>query len=217
MESLNKSLEKIELISHISESAISELIFFFESTESEIRFRALEKLSDLFYNEDLPNYILSKIHLALEDDDELVRCEALEIFERHTSNIKYEDVLPLLSDDSSIVRSQAAIVLSKTGDQRAIAELNERLVKSGDLEKVSIYYSLYRLGNADTLNSILSLLESDDYLARCASANLLPDCATTFNYRKIISKLELAYKNERTVAALSSIKNSLEFLKNNPL
>jgi len=197
----------------LSLTMLDDLLQWCSHKDSEVRYRANEKLIEIFSEKDVPANVLQCIRKGLHDRDEFVRCTCLEFLEDHVSLARYDAVAPFLLDKDGIVRGEAAIVLGKIGDKRAVSDIMAAIGKSTDAEKVPLYFGLYLLGVQTALSGLIQLLRSREYIARCAAANILPLCAKDKTKIRIINALSRAMEIENTKAAKSSLVKALEKLR----
>jgi HEAT repeat protein len=172
----------------------------------DVRIEALEALSDCAFDLDLEALVRKAIH----DRDELVRVTAIEIAGDHAlKSLEAEIIRRLKSDRSWLVRSAAAVAL---GDMFAVEVrkiLSDRIHLAGEEERVGLYYALVKLGGRKYLIPFSQGLGHNLYRIRCATANLIPGMVNKQNRRFLIRLLREALDREETVAARSSLKNTL--------
>lgn len=202
-------LEKMESIEEQSNQSLQLLLSAMIHSDSEVRFRALEKVGELFADQALPDTFLSAVRSAMKDEDELVRSTALEVLQEHPSAVTGIEVLPYLKDGSSLVRGEAAILLGEMQEKTAANYIRESLKIAEDPEKVAMYFGLFLLGTDESLPGLISSLKSPNYIARCAAANLLTACVSVENSAEIIKALEEAASVETSKAAAGSINEAL--------
>ncbi|MDR2688379.1 MAG: HEAT repeat domain-containing protein [Azoarcus sp.] len=179
------------------------------------RIRALERLEFVSCGKELRAELCLYLRTALTDENELVRCNALEALGNHPYCIDTEEIVAILSgDQSSLVRGEAADLLGIRGDRSAESSILQAIAIADDeAEQASMYFALCLFQNPLGLDGLLRLLKSTHYLPRCAAANLLPRCTSAANREVVLSALTNALAEECTVAARSSISNALAEIK----
>lgn len=117
----------------------------------------------------------------------------------------------LISDESFIVQSYAALALAEIGNKAAVVWIKEVLPEAvGGEEYFFLCAALYHLGEKDYLNNVFDGLCNPFYRSRCASAHLLADYCTDDSTRDLIlSHLSAALEVETTIAAKSSIQGAI--------
>jgi HEAT repeat protein len=101
------------------------------------------------------------------------------------------------------------------GDKTELAFIKKRLEKENDERaKVGLYYAAYLLGQHDYLENLISLLQNENYIIRCAAANTLAELSFSKpDAILVLQSLSKALKKETTIAAKSSIKTSIKAIK----
>jgi hypothetical protein len=187
------------------------LISCTQHEDSEVRFRSLERLAELFSEvESPPDAVLNSARAGLLDADELVRCAALEFFENHAQHGDANQLRACLRDASELVSGQAALTLANIGCTAAIDDIRAAAASSDSaVEKAPMFAALAILGVPGARRLLAGLLSSDFYQFRCAAANLLSRSTDAQENLETVSALRLALNAETTVAARSSIEDAL--------
>jgi HEAT repeat protein len=209
----DEMLEALEKIESRTESTLKFVLDAVNHDDAEVRFRAVEKIGEIFEDTELPDSFVAAIKLAMKDADELVRSTSLEVMQCYPAAVSMADVLPYLLDESSLVRGEAAILLGEIQNEGAIGPIHAAIKTAQDPEKAAMYFGLFLLADNGALEGLISLLKSPDYLARCAAANLLPCCASAVNEETIKTALESAATQESSRATASAIREALEELR----
>lgn len=205
---INNKLDVIAQLSKKIEDCIDQLLGFCDDDNEEVRYRAIETLGII------KNCETEKIvYRSIEDTDELVRSTALEILGSWEDKKAEDKIGPFLKDSSSLVRSAAVISLAQIGSVKYVDEIIERLKTAESEDKVSLYYYLCRSGRNEYIPLFLNGLFDEFYRIRCATANLLIDLVDETNLEFMLNFLKLVLKKETTIAAKSSIKNTIDDLK----
>lgn len=174
-----------------------------------VRCAALNALSNLYAVDSLP-----KIIKCLNDKDELVRINAVECLGRFKNKTAIKVLIGKINDKSELVRSSIGSALGKIGDRRAKLPIKQRILKEkNELAKVGLFEGLYLLGDKSYLDKLIGLLASPDYHVRCSVAHILSYIVDSKNKNKIKNTLNKTLSKETTIAAMSSIINSLREIK----
>lgn len=199
-------------VSKSKDGAIAIFIGKLADSDNEVRMTAAESLGNLLTGKKSPPRLIR----SLQDPDELVRIEVCESL----GAIGDRKALPALwrkmSDPSPLVRSYAAGAIGELGNNRDAAKLRKYLgLETSDTSRVGIYQALYRLGEHDVAEDVLSLLsKSRDYRVRCAAAGILSEIiADKSNASIILSALRKALRKEPTIAARSAIRAGIKRIK----
>ncbi|MBL8150738.1 MAG: HEAT repeat domain-containing protein [Blastocatellia bacterium] len=176
-----------------------------------VRMMAVRSLGYILIGRDCPHVLID----MLNDPDELVRieaCEALEsIGDKKVINALWEKIH---KDESFLVKRYAAIALGNLGDKEEIKKLRAitKTEKSVSV-RVGLYYALYKLGETDVLSNLVDLLKNKDYRTRCAVSNALAEiCKSPPDSKVAYQALQEALRNERTIAAKSTIESCIKRL-----
>lgn len=188
-----------------------DLLPMLKDSDSEVRMLAIESIGKLADGKLYADNIVE----SLKDKSELVRIAAAEILGELGSPIVLDNLKVALNDKSELVRSYAAEAIGSIGQQESIETLEAYLLnEDNENAKVGFYVGLYKLNKKDVLEKLLSLFESKDYRVRCATANSLSILnLTSSEISQVISVLKQALDKEKTVAARSSIENTLTYLQ----
>ena len=205
-------LSSIEALSSFVEfpKAKLTLIELTEDRDIEYRYTALEALRD-FSGDDVEKAIEKR----LNDNNEIVRITAIEALGYRKAEKSIISLIKLLEDKKELVRRYAAIILGEIGDAELIPTLKFKLDKERrNTVRLGYYIALYSLGEENYLKDILKLLKNKSYRIRCATANELKIIVNTRNYKTIIENLNSALERENTIAAKSSILDTLSVILN---
>ena len=154
------------------------------------------------------------VELLSRSRDSLVRTSVVESLGEIGGGRAFSALAEALNDRSWMVRGYAAQALAETGGQRAVpALLRRRDVEKSSWVKLLLYAALYRLGESNYLPSILGMFRSRRYHVRCATANILAEIVDEKNGDQILATLRTALRKESTVAARSSIRNALRYVR----
>jgi HEAT repeat protein len=201
-------LTAIEVLGELpkSEKIKQKLLQLAENTDEEVRYYALESLKG-YTGKDILNCVAKKV----DDSDDLVRISAVETL----GNLGYKEgidfLFKALLDSDEIVRSYAAESLGKIGTIDLIPDLEKLLQdEKSSISKLGFYLALYHLGVKKYLHLILKLLNDPSYRVRCAVANSLGILTDKDNINHIKENLLFALKQEKTVAARTSLRRALE-------
>ncbi|MDD2815233.1 MAG: HEAT repeat domain-containing protein [Thiotrichaceae bacterium] len=206
-EEIYNKLTEIELIEDSATPNVNRLLELSKDEDDEIRYRAFE----LLICHQLPE-VKQQVLIGLNDSEELVRVACLEILGYWEEEDCLEQIRQLLiSDESFIVQSYAALALAEIGNKTAVAWIKEVLPDAvGGEEYFFLSAALYHLGEKNYLNNVFDGLRDPFYRSRCASANLLADYCTDDSTRALIlSHLSAALEVETTIAAESSIQGAI--------
>jgi HEAT repeat protein len=203
-----KVLERIEKINEEIKKSTNELIGLSLEKNPETRIMAIEALQYLKTDE-----VEDRVFSGLNDKNELVRVTCLETIEYWGLGLYSERILNALDDKSDLVRGKAAIALATIKERRVINILKDRLNNVNDEERQRYLYSLCRLGENEFFNSFLNGLFNDFYRIRCSTANLVLGLVNEENRSFVLNILKAVEKNEKTEAALSSIKSTILMLE----
>ena len=195
-----------------TKAAIAPLISKLEDSDSEVRMIAASGLGDLLQGKSSPPELVRK----LQDPDELVRIETAESLGAIGDTNALPDLWKALEDSSSLVRSYVAGAIGELGTRKDIARLEDRLrEEKSDTARVGYYQALYKLGKDEALDQLMRMLsQSNDYRVRCAVAKILCDIVDDKNSAlNIYTALQKALRLEPTTAAKSSIRSSIQSIK----
>jgi len=216
-----KELEEIEEMRPDDRGALLRILTFSRHRDEEVRMCAIEKLYE-FPEESVRHRVID----ALNDDEFLVRTNALEIIGDwgHASDL--DMVLPFFDDESEIVRFAAIEAVGNLG----VAKIAPRLVRligtSTEGECVRIHSALRKLDISDNwpLSQLLGLLESSKPNVRAAVVNSINDdlhieCELTLveqHLRKALAIEDVAHVKTHihdalTYVASQDIMNQAEF------
>jgi HEAT repeat protein len=173
--------------------------------------RVTESLGILLEGKESPPALVQ----MLQDPDSVVRIEAVEALD----NIGDKNALPALRnkliDRSPLVRGYAALAVARLGGLDESSKLEQLLRKERNaFTKACLLEALYSLGNPDVLTKLLFLLSHKNYRVRCAIANILG--GLTYNPEKrnlVLKHLKASFRDEQTIAARSSLRNSIMALR----
>lgn len=116
-----------------------------------------------------------------EDQDSLVRIEAIDSLSEHISVDSYAVLCShFKSDDDELVRAYAAFGIALVGriisPANAVALLlDAERTESSALIRVGIYEGLYILGVEDTLEKLFEQFQSNDYHVQCFTIRALAE------------------------------------------
>jgi HEAT repeat protein len=209
-------LSEIEELGAVSgEKGLEFLIACSSHEDSEVRFRAMERMSEFLYgSENLAEIIRNVMQKGLRDSDELVRCAALEFFQDFEDMGRTEDVCRMLGDPSSLVRGQAALTLASMKDVTAVPHIERAVLQAEDVEKAPMLAALIDMGSSSARGDLLDLLRSPSYQARCAAANLLSESSVDSENNEMIATLRQCLRREASGAVISSMNDALNRLTN---
>lgn len=196
----------------------------FESGQSPFRFLSREAVWQLVSSEDEDIRIQLAKALAfadpsdnaapvlcclLEDLSCFVRVEAADSLSAFPNPISFEALCGAFSDRDELVRAYAifgaAMVGSRIDPEKAVAVLREADVPNeSDRVRVSLYGGLYALGQQAYWQQLVSLLDAEDYLVRCAVLNTFGSIVNTDNADKIHSVLENLAMDDACAAVKSA-------------
>jgi len=176
----------------------------------DVRLNALEALAGCTLD------LEPHVRRGMRDRHELVRVTALELAgEFELTKLEPELVKRFKTDRSRLARSAAAVALGEMGCVGARRVLEAKISDSDDWVRVGIYYALVRLGVRKYLTSFMKGLRHDNYLVRCATANLALLVVDNKTRAPIVRLLKDALKRETTVAARSSFETVLKEISKN--
>lgn len=201
--------DELEALSSTKLGDRRKLARFLEHSEDTVRLFALEKLAEK--NDALLTQALSR---SFGDSYAVVRMEALEWLMEYGIGPFEKEVVAALSDKNLHVRARAASLLGRLLDPR-MRELVRSFAKHARAQaKIAAEAALYESeGTASRLDAVIRHLKAKDYRVRCFAANTLSDLANDSNRQYIVAALENALQHETTVAAGSTMKNVLAFVK----
>lgn len=210
----DEQLDLIDSIDEFDESKRSMLLDLIKGKDSEVRLRAIEKISLFPAHED----IISCIRDRLNDNDELIRLACLEAIENYLDTDSLPWVRQALDDVDWMVRGEAAIALSKLDASDAEEVAQAKFDTCHNTEELVKYAIAMFISNKLKLSIVLNLYPSLEYRAKCATANLLAD--TIYSKWKddkktvdrVIDFLKMELSTEQSTAVLSSIKNAIDDL-----
>lgn len=212
----DKALDELSLINckkKLDKNDLDKIIICSKSSDDEVRAYAAELLVN--FNSESSKKALLKL---ATDTDSLVRvnaCDSLCVF----SDIEVLKFLLQIavSDEDELVRAYA--VLSTTDILLSLDEKlrNEghkqlaKLLKSERSNKVrlAIFSGLYQLGEMTYLCRIFEYLQSDEYIIRCFTLNILDNICNKDNYKDIINAILKIQKNEESKSVLNKIESVL--------
>jgi len=142
----------------------------------------------------IPNLSKSKARILgrerLEDSNIWVKSTALDLLADLNDTESIDAIKPLLKAPDRMVRLAAAYTLVRLGDDQYSSELT-RAVKGGDtIHRFQAITYLGKIGDADSLRLLKSLLESDEEQVLSASLKSLGDQANMELFRPL-AKLSL--------------------------
>ncbi|HEX2953144.1 MAG TPA: HEAT repeat domain-containing protein [Bacillota bacterium] len=211
--------KKIGLIKSISQrpdeypNSIQIMEILSKDNDDEIRWTVAEALME--FDDIHAEQILNSLVI---DENETVRvcaCESLR-YGRTKETIRLLKER-LIIDKSSLVRGYAALSLAdivredpSLPDFELVPFLKERINKEKNAGvKISIYKSLYNLGEREYLDLLLHEINNREYRNRCAVVNLVSDSISEENKKKVLPFLKQRLKIEKTVAVKSIIEEVL--------
>jgi HEAT repeat protein len=167
-----------------------------------VRYEAVECLGDFHEGEGIA---ATWLYPLLHDLDMLTRVETIEALERIEDTSATHLIEPMLRDGEYLVRAYAACALSELGGPEYLDPVR-RAAKIETEEKARPFFAnaLFQFGDQEQFSILLKLLSSDDYSARCASANALDDLPLTLEQMQIalkaVSRAErkFLYRADRT-------------------
>lgn len=203
---LNNKLLEIENISNNLLKLRDTLINYSCDKEKLIRSDSIDVLNKLvsFDVETLLNNLLSYT-------DDLTKISTIELISTINNKKYLKNIIKLLKDKDPLVRAYVYESIGNMQAKKYLPILLKKLKKvKTDIEKVRIFYSLIKLGEDNYFSNLESLLYSNDYEARSATANFLFILLTKENKKHILKKLKKALKKEKMI----SVKNTLELVIN---
>ena len=206
----NAYLSKISLFSILSTEEVYRIS---QSENPEIRCWVAKALSL-----DDDNAIACSILCFLSNDDDfLVRIEAVDSLSNFIHHQAYQCLLSAASDSDELVRAYAAYGIACVGKYVAYSDARSFLNKMLEYEKkarvrVGVLEALYILGEQTRLLELLDLFESDNYLVRCSVIHALCDIANCSNCKIITSFVENIDLEVESAAVKSAIKQFCEFV-----
>lgn len=205
----NKLSEIEDLAKSPSMKNVSRLLELSYDTDEEVRFRSIEA----FVGYTPTSTMLERIRKGVFDSDELVRTTCIELIGDWQDCDSLELLYSALSDDIEIVRSAAITSLGQLGQQDTVRILEEKFSKLEGTEKASAVMALYSLGKQEYFDELLALFDDNNYITRCAAANLICRFVRNEDKGKAIRKMRNALLQEETKAASSSIANAIRLLE----
>ena len=203
----NSKLKKIKDLKQDILNVKSTLLQYADDKEQLIRSKALETLST-FYDGDIDRKILSR----LNDKDSLVKVSALEAISlpRNIENV-FNKIAKLLKDKDWLVQAYAINALADNNAKKYHIKIKKLLkTDKNDEVLVRIYYALVIFGEKKYFIKLLKMLKHKNYTVRCATASFLYYLENDSNHKQIIRKLKKALNSEKTKAAKSCIKGTLQ-------
>lgn len=155
---------------------------------------------------------------GLNDNDELVRITAAEIFLDFLPVEKKEFTLlsNSLDDPDPVVRRTVAEVFGYAGDRSYISLLNDKFACDKTCQaRLGIAFALYKLGDENHLHFVLDALKSLDYHDRCVAARILKDLFFCSENNHVLEALKNALVNEKTIAGKDAISAAVTALTEN--
>jgi HEAT repeat protein len=210
------ALDTVEKIDVLNERSVALLELLCEHVDAEVRFRAIEKIVFLTENIFSVTKFITLVNECLKDSDELVRCTALEFFENHPEVASLDVCIAMLDDSDPLVRTEAARVIGNIKNRDAIPALSRAIQSAEEYEKVSLNFALFQIEPSFGIEPILQLLDSTDYRARVASANLLPVFAGTANAKLVVKRLKLSLLGDDSRASILAKSAAFEELTSKP-
>lgn len=201
----------VETLARIGDiSVLKHLLRALRSDHPETQMRAAEALGKYAVDEAIDGLV----DMLTSASDDLARIAAIQSLGQLGARRAASALELLLDADDNLVRGYSALALSDIGVAEYIHPIQRKLEREEcEHTRLLLEVSLFRLGQESRLEPVLSHLESDDYLVRCATANFLTQMACVESSNIILDHLLAASEREDTVAALSSIKNALEEVK----
>ena len=184
------------------------------NNHSEVRMRAIELVDRISRS-----IAIKLLNVLSNDSDPLVRTSVMEKAVELLNNnnaILHSIFVRGMKDADANVRSYAALGLGESHQIAGLNQLHKSLIieRSGSV-KLSIYYSLYILGQNEYIQYVIKYLQSRRYTNRCAAANLLKDVHDA-DRAIVIMALKSRLQVENTIAVKSSINNALTQLSKHP-
>lgn len=198
-------IESLDTKDTISESDLSLLFRLSDDADEEVRYRSIQFLGTL----DSTKAILGVVRRGLSDEDELVRVECAEILGSYPDCYTIEDLVPLLSDESTLVRSAALVSMGQQGNREVLDTIKSSIHNFNRYERVSAFAALYMLGEDNYFIELLKGLSDDDYIIRCATANLLALSIKPFHAKEAAGAIENAMIKENSRAVLDTFRRVL--------
>lgn len=206
---MTDKISEIEELAGNVKSNIPRLLELTEDADEEVRFRAVEA----FHNLHPSDAVLQRIRECLGDEDELVRTECIELLGEWRDLESTEALYASLNDKSELVRTAASISIGQIGRKDSARLLEHQFEVSGSTEKASVAIALYILGNSEYLDKALKLLSDENYVTRCAVANLVCDFVDDKDIQRVVPILKKALLKEGTRAATSSLRSAISCLE----
>jgi HEAT repeat protein len=136
-----------------------------------VRYSAVKCVGDLFDGDAIRAYWLDP---SLLDQAPLVRMEALDSLVKINDAEALPKIVRCLDDADPVVRAYGARAIAQLNGKRYLKNLlSAARAERDDNARAGFAESLFLLGKADQFETLLSLLSSPEYLARCAAANAL--------------------------------------------
>jgi HEAT repeat protein len=176
---------------------------------AEVRMRAAEALGSLRHVAKAPVQLVK----LLKDRDVLVRVAAAESLGLIGDTRALPALRSALHDRSPLVRSYAAEAVGTLGKKHDLSKLTRLLQdETNELARVGFYKGLYKLGEKKALQNLITTVnKGKDYRARSAAANTLAELRMNNSDKTAtVQALRSALRSERTIAARSSIRSSLD-------
>lgn len=144
-----------------------------EDPNNFVRYSAIKCFGDLFEGQSIRAAWLDPF---LADPSPLVRMECLDSFVKIRDLDALPEIAACLTDADPVVRAYSARSIARLDGRKYRKAIHAvARVEQDDNAKVGFAEALFILGDADQFETLLSLLSSAQYLARCASANALSD------------------------------------------
>jgi HEAT repeat protein len=138
-----------------------------------VRYSAVECLGSLHEGEAVG---ASWLYPLLKDPFRLVRIETLESLARVGDRTALPLIAESLQDEDALARAYAARSIAELDGREYVTDIESALkTETDDNARAGFAEALFLLGDNEQFLTLLELLSSTEYLARCASANALTE------------------------------------------